>query len=64
LIEQRFADVLGQSADDMLSIAVMPAERQAIPYGAGTATAELVTATARRVYADYPDILRALGLAG
>jgi len=42
------------------------AERRAIPYGAGTeaATAELVTATARRVYADYPDILRALGLAG
>ena len=74
LMEKRFADVLGQSADDMLAIAVTPAEhqvftdawRQAIPYGAGTraATPELVTATARQVYADYPDILRALGLAG
>ena len=73
-MEKRFADVLGQSADDMLSIAVTPAEhqvftnawRQAIPYGAGTraATPELVTATARQVYAEYPDILRALGLAG
>jgi hypothetical protein len=28
------------------------------------ATPELVTATAQRVYADYPEILRALGLAG
>jgi len=74
LVEKRFADVLGQSADDMLSIAVTPAEhqaftnawRRAIPYGQGkaTVTAELVTATAREVYENYPDILRALGLAG
>jgi hypothetical protein len=74
LIEKRFAGTLGESADDMMSIAVTQAEhqaftnawRQAIPYGAGTkaATPELVRATARQVYADYPEILKALGLAG
>ena len=74
LLEKRFAGVLGQSTDDMLSVAVTQAEhqvftnawRQAIPYGAGTsaATPELITATARQVYSGYPEILKALGLAG
>jgi hypothetical protein len=38
--------------------------RSAIPYGVGTAEAKYdkVIATARLVYANHPDILRALGL--
>lgn len=38
--------------------------RGAIPYGAGTraATRAQVETAARRIYADYPEILGALGL--
>lgn len=73
LIEQRFARVMGQNVGDMASIAVTRAEHQvftnawraAIPYGPqGTrvATRMQVEDAARRIYADYPDILKALGL--
>ncbi len=70
LIEQRFVrvmrDTLGASTNDWASIAVTRTEHQVftnawraeIPYGAtrtGAATAEQVTAAARRIYADYPD---------
>jgi hypothetical protein len=57
----------------MASIAVTEAEhqaftnawRRAIPYGAagtGAASRASVMAAARQIYANYPDILRALGL--
>jgi hypothetical protein len=38
--------------------------RQAIPYGRGTQTAsrDQIEGAARQIYADYPEILRALGL--
>jgi RHS repeat-associated protein len=72
LVEQRFAGVMGQSAGDMASVAVTQAEhqvftnawRQAIPYGEGTlnATPAQIEGAARQIYADYPDILSALGL--
>jgi hypothetical protein len=73
LIEQRFAAVMGQNAGDMASIAVTDAEHQAftnawraaIPYGprgTGMATRVQVEDAARQIYADYPDILKALGL--
>ncbi len=73
LVEKRFAPVMGQSADDMASIAVTKAEHQAftnawrnaIPYGAngtGAATRAQVEAAARQIYAGYPSILKALGL--
>ena len=64
---------MGQSARQMLSIAVTPAEHQAftnmwralIPYGpsgTGVATREMVMGAARQVYASHPEILEALGL--
>jgi hypothetical protein len=72
LLEQRFAGVLGQKSRDMLSIVVNPSQHQiftnawrnAIPYGSGTqgATRASVEAAARRIYADFPGILDALGL--
>jgi hypothetical protein len=75
LIEQRFAGVMGQDPAKMLSVAVTPgakgehqvftnAWRSAIPYREGTAnaTVEQITSAARQIYADYPAILRALGL--
>lgn len=72
LLEKRFASVLGQKQGDMLSVAVTPAEhqvftnawRQAIPYGAGTASAtrQQIMDAARVIYKDYPEILKALGL--
>ena len=73
LIEQRFAKVMCQSANDMLSVAVTQSEhtvftnawRQAIPYGkdgTGTATRAQIEGAARQIYTDYPDILSALGL--
>lgn len=72
LIEQRFAGVMGQSVGDMASVAVTKAEhqaftnawRQAIPYGDGTANATpaQIRSAASQIYADYPDILSALGL--
>ncbi len=77
LIEQRFAKALGESTKTMSSIAVTPAEhqiftnawRQAIPYSSSksllntdTATKAQIEAAARNIYADYPEILKALGL--
>ena len=72
LIEQRLARVMGQAPRDMASVAVARAEhwvftnawRQAIPYGAGTRNATLaqIENAARQIYANYPDILSALGL--
>ena len=73
LIERRFAGAMGQRVPDMLSMAVTRAEHQAftnawrarIPYGragTGRATKEWILQEAREIYADYPAILRALGL--
>ena len=72
LLERRFAGVLGEEYRQMLSMALTKADhhvftkewRQLIPYGAGTsaATADLVRATATKIYANHPGILRALGL--
>jgi hypothetical protein len=72
LLEKRFAAVLGQRVQEMLSVAVTSGEhqvftnawRQAIPYGQGTANATVpqIMAAARQIYANYPEILQALGL--
>lgn len=72
LIEQRFKNVLGQKAGQMLSIVLTKEEHQIftnlwrkfIPYGKGTreATPERVMEAAREIYKDYPEILKALGL--
>jgi RHS repeat-associated protein len=72
LLEKRFARLLGESPSKALSVAVTEGEhraftnawRRAIPYGSGTANAtrQQVLDTARQIYADYPEILRALGL--
>jgi hypothetical protein len=72
LIEQRFATQMEQEISKMLAIAVTPAEHQAftnawrhsIPYGSVTqaATREVVLDTARQIYSQHPEILKALGL--
>jgi hypothetical protein len=72
LLEQRFAEVLGQNARHMESVAVTKAEHQAftnawralIPYGQGTAnaTTQQVLDAAKRIYSGHPELLRALGL--
>jgi RHS repeat-associated protein len=77
LIEKRFAGLFGQNAGDMLSIVLTESEHQAftnawrgeIGYEGSnaaittlTATKEQVQASARKIYADYPEILKALGL--
>jgi RHS repeat-associated protein/uncharacterized repeat protein (TIGR01451 family) len=73
LIEQRFAQVMGEEPGNMASVAVTRAEhqvftnawRRAIPYGpegTGLATPGQVEGAARQIYADYPRILEALGL--
>jgi hypothetical protein len=72
LIEQRFASLMGGNTDDWLSIVVTRAEhtnftnawRTAIPYGSGTilATRAQVENAARQIYAEYPEILKALAL--
>jgi len=72
LIPQRFAGVMGKLVGDMASVAVTKAEhqaftnawRQAIPYGEGTANATpaQIRGAASQIYANYPDILSALGL--
>lgn len=36
--------------------------RQAIPHGSRNVTPNMVNNTARNIYSDYPEILRALGL--
>lgn len=72
LIERRFARQMGGNTDDWATIVVTRSEhqvftnawRRAIPYGAGTRTASRaqIEGTARQIYSDYPEILRALGL--
>ena len=73
LIEVRFKDVLGQVADDMLSIVLTreqharftKAWRDAFPYGKTNyrkLTRRAVENAAREIYAEFPEILRALGL--
>jgi len=73
LIERRFARQIGGNTDDYWATIVVTrsehqvftnAWRQAIPYGAGTRTASRaqIEGAARQIYADYPEILRALGL--
>ncbi|MEZ5096454.1 MAG: hypothetical protein R2731_10235 [Nocardioides sp.] len=72
LIERRFARQIGGNTDDWATIVVTRSEhqvftnmwRQAIPYGAGTRTASRaqIEGAARQIYADYPEILQALGL--
>jgi len=72
LIEQRFKGLFNQSVGEMVSQVLSRenhqvftnAWRHAFPYGEGTkaATAEQVLAEARRIYANFPDILNALGL--
>ena len=72
IIEQRCAALLGQEASQMASVAVTKAEHQifmnrcaaAIPRGSGTtaATKQSVLDAAADIYANYPSILRAIGL--
>jgi len=72
LIERRFADTLGRTANSMKAIALTPAEhqpftndwRRLIPLGQGTRTAspQQILNAARQIYKDFPDILKALGL--
>lgn len=69
LIEKRFANRVGGNTNNWLTILVTRSEhqvftnawRQAIPYGAGTrnATRFEIESAARRIYAAYPEILRA-----
>ena len=63
---------MGQHPDDMLCIVLTPEEhlvftrqwRQKIPRGTGTANASRteIEQAAREIYADFPEILQALGL--
>ncbi|MDX8036021.1 DNRLRE domain-containing protein [Lentzea sp. BCCO 10_0856] len=73
LIEKRFARQMGGNTDDWATIVLTRSEhqvftnawRQAIPTGpGGTALASRaqIENAARRIYADYPEILKALGL--
>jgi hypothetical protein len=77
LLEKRFAGTLGEVEDDMLSIVLTKAEhdnftqawREAIPYRNSGAIVNTVTATekqildaAKKIYKDYPNILKVLGL--
>ncbi len=77
LIEQRFATLLGQTAKNMPSIVVTKAEhlvftkawRAEIGYAGQKVTTTTLNATkaqveaaARKIYKDYPEILKALGL--
>ena len=69
LLEKRFSEVLMQKKGHMLSIVVTPAEHQvftnawhaAIGYKRDVSPAE-ISAAARRIYANYPAVLNALGL--
>ncbi|MCB7147064.1 type IV secretion protein Rhs [Stenotrophomonas maltophilia] len=72
LIEKRFAAVVGQRKSQMLSTAVTDAEHQpftnawrsAFPYGTNyrQLSADQVMNKAREIYANYPAILKELGL--
>ncbi len=77
LIEKRFANEMGQNSGGMLSVVLTPAEHQAftnawrkrfpyegelghIPYD--TLTPQQIQDAARKIYAEFPEILKALGL--
>ena len=73
LIEKRFPKAMGQNKRKMLSIAVTHQEHveftrqwlKEIPRGAKgrfKAKRPKIEAAARTIYADYPEILKALGL--
>ena len=72
LFEKRFAGILGEKARNMLSIVIKKGEhqtitnkwRELIPYGKGTKGAEPkdVIDAAKKVYKEYPEILKELGL--
>jgi RHS repeat-associated protein len=72
LIEQRFARVMGGNTDSWPTVVLTQAEhkvftdawRKEIPYGEATqnATRAQVENAARKIYAKYPEILKALGL--
>ena len=78
LIEQRFANILGQNADDMLSIVVTKPEHDIFTAAwrseiglngwvrstvtTNTATKQIIENAARKIYKNYPEILKALNL--
>lgn len=77
LIEKRFAGVLGERAGEMTSIVLTRGEHEAftaawrreighvtdnVPITTANATVSQIQDAARRVYANHPEILRALGL--
>jgi RHS repeat-associated protein len=78
LLEQRFATILGQNADDMLSIVVTRQEHNIFTTAwrneiglsnwanstvrTTNATRQIVENAARKIYKDYPEILKALKL--
>jgi RHS repeat-associated protein len=71
LLEKRFAAILGQKASKMASVAVTKEEHQAftnawnaaIPHGTtSTASYQDIMNAAKEIYANYPEILKALGL--
>lgn len=71
LIEKRFAGILGVKPGSMKSIVLTKAEhqeftnawRRAVPYGTtGSVDSKGILGHAREIYADFPDILDALGL--
>jgi RHS repeat-associated protein len=78
LLEQRFAQILGQNADDMLSIVVTRAEHDVFTAGwrtqiglngwvnsivtTSTASRQIIENAAKIIYKDYPEILKALKL--
>jgi RHS repeat-associated protein len=74
IIEQRFADTLGQNALDMLGVALTPEEHQALtnawraligysnssnPLNTLTATRQDIWLAAQEIYASYPALLEA-----
>lgn len=71
-VERRFASVICGDTNDWMTIVVTRIEhqrftsdwRQAIGYGQDTITAsrDQVENAARRIYAEYPEILDSLGL--
>ena len=78
LIEKRFAGLFGGKTDDMLSIVVTKEEHlvftrawaekvgydgwKTTQFTTSTVTKEYVENTAREIYKDYPEILKALKL--
>ena len=67
IVEKRFAGSLDINANDMLSVALDPAEhriftnawRDKLPYGRGPQDVNTIWAAAQDIYADYPSLLEA-----